>query len=793
MRQSGYKSHRVVQILRATVLYMMETNANGAGRPLVAVILIIAVLLAVFGLQYAMQKRADQALVQNDYGISREEAFAKLSTDDLKVVENYSHYAEEAFTCAECHWDVFADWAVSHHARANRPIDTELDRDAFVPAQEIVHGSFTSRFYEADGKYVVDTVGMDGKQTAFEPTMILALEPLRQALIPYDDGRFQATEMAYDPVQGDWFDVYGEEDRQPHEWGHWSRQGMNWNTQCAYCHTTNLKKGYNTDDDTYQTTWDFHGVSCRQCHNNMDDHAAAYRKGKTPAPITLSTNQVIHQCGTCHSRREQMTEDFEPGDSFYDHFRPTLPDALGVYYADGQVREEDYVFGVFTMSKMHHTGVSCLDCHNPHSGRLLQPVENNALCMKCHVPPGLNGATPILPTVHSFHDADSTGNRCVECHMPTTNYMVRDPRRDHGFSIPDPQMTKEFGIPNACSRCHTDESVDWAIEWSEKWYGDKLDRPQRERTRIIAELEQGNRPDVADVLRVAERQEIPAWRSVMVALLSHYGDHPEILPLLQESLIHEHPLVRSAAVRTLTGDPSAAQLLAPRLDDPVRMVRNDAAWALRNQLPRTSEHYAGLMEYLNNGTDQPGSVLRLAEISLEDGRLDEAEKWIERLLKWEPKGGMANHMMGRVKNRQGKNDEAISAMNRAVAYEPQSPDHAYALALLYAETGNMDKTIQTLQRVVKVAPGFDRAWYNLGLAYAGQEKLTDAVSALQSAERASPRNPNYPYARATIHIRLNDYSAAREAAQRTLQLAPNHGQARQLLQQISAPPLGPRR
>jgi tetratricopeptide (TPR) repeat protein len=748
----------------------------------------VAALIAVLALQACMQKRNDQALVNNSYGMSREEALSNLTADDRTVVETYPHYADEALSCAECHWDTYADWAISHHARANRPIDRELDRDAFVPAQTIVHGSFTSRFYEANGNYVVDTVGQDGKQTAFEPTMILALEPLRQALIPYPDGRFQATEMAFDPIQGDWFNVYGEEDRQPHEWGHWSRQGMNWNTQCAYCHTTNLKKGYNPEDDTYQTTWDFHGVSCRQCHGNMDEHAAAYRKGDQPAPITLSTNQIIHQCGTCHSRREQMTEDFRPGDDFYDHFRPTLPDSLGIYYADGQVREEDYVFGVFIMSKMHHAGVSCLDCHNPHSGRLLQPIENNALCMKCHVPPGINGATPIIPTLHSFHENESTGNRCVECHMPTTHYMVRDPRRDHGFSIPDPLMTKEFGIPNACSRCHTEETVAWAIEWSDKWYGDKLNRPERERTRIIAELERGTtRPDVADILRVATRQEIPAWRSVMVALLSHYGDHPEIRPLLEASLIHEHPLVRSAAVRVLTPEPAAAPLLTPRLDDPSRMVRNDAAWALRRQLPPGSKERAALMEYLNGNTDQPGGVLRLAEMALDEDRLDEAERWVKRLLKWEPRGGMANHMMGRVLNRQGKNKEAIAAMNRAVAYEPEGPDHAYALALLYAETGNIAKTIQTLERVVKVAPAFDRAWYNLGLAYAGQEKLSEAVSALQAAERASPRNPDYPYARATVHLRLNDTDGARDAALHTLQLAPNYGPARQLLQRLGPP------
>ena len=118
------------------------------------------------------------------------------------------------------------------------------------------------------------------------------------------------------------------------------------------------------------------------------------------------------------------------------------------------------------MSRMHHKGVQCMDCHNPHTLENVLPVENNMLCMKCHES-GADEAPIIIPTEHSFHAEGSTGNRCVECHMPKTKYMEIDPRADHGFHSPDPLMTKELGIPNACSNCHSEESVDWAIEWSE--------------------------------------------------------------------------------------------------------------------------------------------------------------------------------------------------------------------------------------------------------------------------------------------------------------------------------------
>ena len=61
--------------------------------------------------------------------------------------------------------------------------------------------------------------------------------------------------------------------------------------------------------------------------------------------------------------------------------------------------------------------------------------------------------------------------------------MVRDLRRDHGFTSPDPVLTKELGIPNACTTCHQDKNVDWEIEAVEKWYGTNMNRRARDRAR----------------------------------------------------------------------------------------------------------------------------------------------------------------------------------------------------------------------------------------------------------------------------------------------------------------------
>lgn len=748
--------------------------------------LIAATVCGGFALQWAADRRADRAFLLASYGPPREQVMASLSEPDRALIQTYPYYAAEAASCRDCHWDVYADWALSQHARANRPLDAELDSPAFVPERVHAHGSFTSAFRRVNGSMQMQTAGPDGRPHVFHPEFVLAIEPLRQMVIPFPGGRYQATEMAYDPGQGDWFNVYGDEDRQPHEWGFWTNQGMNWNTQCAYCHMTGLRKNYDPDSDTYETTWIDHGISCRQCHGDMNDHADAYARGGQPAPMILSTNQVMHTCATCHSRREEMSDQFAPGDDFHDHFRPTLPDSLGIYYADGQVRDEDYEYVSFLLSTMHHAGISCLDCHNPHSGRLRLPVDNNALCMSCHTPPGIRGATPIVPTAHSFHAPGSTGNRCVECHMPTTVYMQRDPRRDHGFTSPDPLLTRELGIPNACNRCHQEKTTDWAVYWAEAWYGERLDRPRRERTRLIAALERGDRPPLEDIVRVTQAQEIPAWRATLLGLLRFYADEPAAHDLLREALPHPDPLIRSAAVRVLAESPASASAIRPMLQDPTRLVRMDAAWGLRSGLARGGPEYGELMEYLRHVSDQPGGVVRLSELALEEGRLDDAEGWIRRLLRWEPRNAFGHHAMARVLSIRGRLRDAIAAMNRAAAYEPANPEHAFGLALLHAEAGDLPRTESLLRSVVRTDPQFHRAWYNLGLALAEQDNLDEAIRALTRAEQIAPGTADYPYARATLHLRLGDSDAARDAARLALAIDPDHPEAGRILAELPA-------
>lgn len=385
-------------------------------------------------------------------------------------------------TCVQCHSTQHALWAGTDHALANRPVASAAVEAAFTAQKSIADGGSAFDLAWNKGRPSMTPPATAGAPTAaLSPDLILGHLPIWQPLIPAAGGRWQPTDLAYDPVKKDWFNIFAQENRRQGEWGHWTGRGMNWNSMCAHCHMTGYQKNYDAASDNYKSTWVEHGVGCIQCHGpTADAHGAPSSQAKRPgAPYFGDRQKMMQTCAPCHARNEQLTANFQPGDNYHDHYRVTLPTEAAVFYPDGQQRDEDFNWTSVLTSRMGHAGVTCLDCHDPHSNKTILPTSDNSLCLQCHAAPGRpqpNGTrAPVIdPLGHSRHAAGSTGNQCVSCHMPTTTYMQRSPRHDHGWLRPDPLMTKELGIPNACNRCHIEKDTDWAIKITDEWYGASL-------------------------------------------------------------------------------------------------------------------------------------------------------------------------------------------------------------------------------------------------------------------------------------------------------------------------------
>lgn len=643
--------------------------------------------------------------------------------------------------CVECHATEVEEWKTSHHAKANRPVSMKRDAGAFTPARRLNESGVTYELALNGIEFELRVIDEEQHVQTYKLVGVIGETPLRQYLAVLPGNKFQTISATYDVLNDQWVDVFEGQDRLPGEWGHWSGQGMNWNSNCAYCHTTEYEKKFDFETNTYHSSWVQQGLACAECHSDLELHVEAAKK-QGAAYVSnipkMTTEQVEANCATCHSRRDQLTADaFRVGDNYHDHFSLSLPDQPGLYHADGKILDEVFVYGSFEMSRMGHAGVSCMDCHNPHTLEHILPVENNLLCMRCHEAGGTMNAPIIKPVEHSFHKEGSTGNRCVECHMPKTTYMQVDPRADHGFHSPDPLMTKELGIPNACSDCHSDQSLDWAVEHAENWYGDRLENSrQRARARAIAAAYEYLPEGMDGLLKLAAEEIIPAWQATYTGLLINYLPNEKVVEHLKSVKDHTSPLVRARATNGLAMLENQQNAVIDKLSDPSRSVRINASRAIESQNRSIPDQQAAAEwdAYLKFNADRPQNLLIEANKAARENRADDVQKFIARALLMDSMNPEMYHQGAIVLSSAGLNDEATRYLNSGWEMAPENPMFPYSLGLLSAEGGDLNKAVGFLEETVAMEPLFYRAWYNLSLAYQRLERPEDAKRALSKAQ-----------------------------------------------------------
>ena len=729
--------------------------------------------------------------------------------DEQKVFAQYGG----SESCKDCHPEEYALWKKSNHGLAERLVQPARDQKSFDPAQTFKHGTQTSTANWSNGVAFVTAIGLSRKPEAHAIARVIGNDPLLQYLVPFPGGRFQTLEASYDPHSNQWFNSYGNEDRQPGEWGHWTGRGMNWNSACAECHNTRLRKNYDESTDSFHTKMAEMTVGCEACHGPLRAHNEWQKQfgksGDKDPTITKPTHeQIVDYCGSCHSLRTDLTGDFKPGDKFSDHCELLMVDASERYYADGQIRAEDYEYASFLSSRMHTRGVYCLDCHNPHSYKTILP--GNWLCLRCHNV-GSKTAPEINPVTHSRHKVygfdtnglptsvdltayksktvKETGGECVNCHMPQTPYMERHWRHDHGFTSPDPLLTKQFGIPNACNRCHQDKDADWSLKFCDDWYGAKMERPARQRAQIIAHAQQDDLPSADGLLSLLKKEDSPYWRAVVSDLLLPWSEQPAVAAALQRGLQDTNTLVRAASARALesallAGVPQVAEALQASLKDSARNVRIAAAWSQRATIETNSPVGIELQHYLDINADEPVGQLNQGNFSFARGDLPSAAQHFQKAVDWDADSAPFHQSLAVVLSALNRPQEAVHALEQAVRSSPADAGIHYQLGLAYNGIGNLTNALAQLIATVKLDPRHVQGWYNLGLAQNALGQTDAAIASLSRAEALAPAEARIPYARATILARLGRNSEAVRALKRVLEINPGDADARQLLQTL---------
>ena len=737
---------------------------------------------------------------------------AKQNLQIAGAAKVYSQYGGST-SCRECHEEAYDDWKRSNHGLAERLPDRSRDDPAFVPARTFHHGTQQTTLLATNGTYRLITGGLHGGNETFIGERVFGNYPLRQMLVPQPGGRWQATEAAWDPRSNEWFNVYGTEDRKPGEWGNWLGRGMNWNSMCAICHNTRLRKNYDPDTDTYHTTTVESGVGCESCHGPLKAHNEWQRVNqgknlKDPTLPAITRQQTFETCAGCHSRRADVTGDFVPGDSYWDHYLLTIADESDVFYPDGQIWDEDYEFTAFLGSRMHDAGVRCMNCHNSHT--LKNRLPGNLLCLTCHAP-GMTNAPTVNPVTHSHHrvfgydsngvfnatsvasyqpaTVKETGGECVNCHMPQTFYMQRHRRHDHGFTSPDPLLTKQFGIPNACERCHADKGTDWNLDYVEKWYGTNMNRPARLRAQILARAKRGDETAREPLLEILAKEKSFYWQAVAAKMLSRWANEPAVTAALLGQLANTNALVRQMAVAALgplaaEGRADITDAVQGRLRDSARSVRLEAARHLTATLDTNSPVGLEYLEFLRTISDQPLGQLQVGNFELQRGSPSNALAHFQTAVDWDAYSPGIRHDYAIVLSQLGHAAEAVQQLEAGVKLAPRDAELHFKLALALNETGEKARVISELEQAVQCDPQHARAWYNLGLARNEKGDQPGALAALERAEAAAPGDATIPYARATILTSLGKMEEAKTAAKRACEVNPNFPNAVRLLRQL---------
>jgi len=673
------------------------------------------------------------------------------------MADNNAAYVGDK-SCIACHKKEVREWKGSHHDLAMMKADANTVKGDFN-GTVFTHNGIASKFYKEGNRFMVRTDGEDGKLHDYEVAYTFGIYPLQQYMVKFPKGRVQVLDIAWDSRSKEkggqrWFHIHKDDNVTAGDPLHWTGPNLNWNYMCADCHSTNLKKNYDAKTRSYHTTWDVINVSCEACHGPASRHmvwaksgkkklahhgfplSLQYKKGRWDINTTTLKAKINHQeievCAKCHSRRTQLDDDFKAGDKFHEHYLPVTIDE-GLYFPDGKIEDEVYVYNSFLQSKMYAKGVTCSDCHNPHT--LKRREESDKVCFQCHKEQKYTAQS------HHFHKKGSRGASCVNCHMPPRTYMGVDSRNDHSFRIPRPDISVEMPqVPNACNICHQDQNASWAAAAVKKWYG-KVPVGKQNFAHALHTLRNHLEGAPKQLYSVLTGDAPTLAKATVTGYLGNYPSRQMYTTTLQ-MLRRPDVMTRRKALESLEAFPPKVRIKETftALKDPAKIVRMEAAHQLaafpEGQLDEKRKHLLQkvLKEYeetLLFTAERPESQLSLGMFYLNRGEPEKAEKAYREALLLQPKFVPAYINYSDLLLQKGRNKEAFELLQKGMKEVPDIAILHHVLGLWYIRQKQKTKALPELKKAVMLDSNDARFAY----VYAVATGENDAKAAIEILER----------------------------------------------------------
>lgn len=712
----------------------------------------------------------------------------------VQKASTYSFKKEAFFVggekCITCHQREYNLWKGSDHDNAMNPVNDSTVLGDFNNIEVQFRGK-KSRFFKRDSSFYVYTEGIGGDMAEFKIAYTFGVRPLQQYLVPFSKGKYQCLPIAWDTENKKWFDmagmVYTAEELKPDSWLYWTNQAQNWNGVCAECHSTRLVKNYVIEKDSFKTTWSDIDVNCEACHGPGSEHlewaklpegARQYDEGMGLVIQTSGTTskQYIEACAPCHSRRTSLGDNDHTSIEYYNNYRP-VPISPPLYYADGQILDEDYVFGSFTQSKMYMNDVKCNDCHDSHSLKL--KFDGNALCTQCHRAeeydtyghhfhkyPGEKGEPVIDKFGHKIPVGD--GTLCKTCHMPGKYYMGIDYRRDHSLRIPRPDLSIRYGVPNACNDCHSDKNYQWAEKYITKFYGEHKKTGAAD---ILAAAYNQKAGEDTFLIKIVNNSLYPEIvRATALQYLSSYESN-ETDSVIIEMLNDPEPIIREAAVNAvrINDQEKLVKVLAPLLNDPVKIVRLASGNRLslikkdfftKRQVNNFNSVMAEYLNSLNYLADFPTGKFNLGNYYSNTGDLQKAEKFYNEAIKSDSLQYPAKVNLAMLYYNGGKIKKAENLFLNLAKNNPEFENSYYYLGLLKAEQKDYKAAAGYLEKAALTPDPSPRVYYNLGLIYQFLNNPGKSEEILLTGYSRDPDNFDIMYALSDLYLKKGNIKKA---------------------------------
>ncbi|SHK00782.1 Tetratricopeptide repeat-containing protein [Tangfeifania diversioriginum] len=697
-----------------------------------------------------------------------------------QVTENEYSGSE---SCIQCHERFYELWAPSWHGKAMQPVNAGFIKEYQLPECNSIEieDKIYQMIYEDSSMVMLEMEG-DDLLNEYPVEYSLGGKNVFTFLTPLEKGKLQTIPLAYDVNRQQWFNYpesavrhfgdTGEEDQALP----WRDRMYAFNTACYNCHVSQVSSNYNLETDTYHTTWKEAGINCETCHGPSAEHVRVFQEAeeKEEEPedwkILVTSNFTSEEhnssCAVCHAKGSAITKNYVPPEPYFDHFTlATLEDPD--FYPDGRDLGENYTMTGWKMNPcIQESDLHCVTCHTS-SGRNRFADNPNAACTSCHDEKQGDGLV-----AHTMHQPDSEGSQCVNCHVPSREFVGRFIRSDHSFRPPMPEATIKFGSPNACNQCHHDKSPEWANEIVKARPNGDYQEETLYWAQLIKEAREENWDRMDEMLEIIRKNK---YNEVVVTsfirLLVNSSDEKKWESIIEALNENESPLVRAAASSALTGNFSeeAVNALITAASDEIRLVRVSAAASLagtdENQFsPEEKKVVANATgEYLNSMVARPddwSSHYNLGIYHQNQGNAQKAIESYETAARIYPEALMPLINSSVLYSYMGNAAKAEENLKQAVKIDPDNEAANLNLGLLLAEQGKMQEAEKALKTALEVNPKQAVAAYNLSVIVS-QRSVEEAIEFASVAAKARPDEPKYAYTLAYYQLQ-NDQKVAAE-------------------------------